>query len=219
MGEEGSGFGFGSRPNPMETIGEGEEEDILPTLTQVTRANSLDNDKDPAPEPIRGLRLFTRTSFSEGHTPSPEPPLMASSDERPPVGRSLSQGEVDRARPRSSASLERSLAQGLARRPSVGRPGFERGTGNPLFPSNFGQLSIGPTLAANNPTLRYQSAPLPSAYSVPRRYTHIDAEPPSFLSANALHRRPLSGSNYAVTIGSGSSDRSSVVSDGGQSHK
>lgn len=41
----------------------------------------------------------------------------------------------------------------------------ERGPGNPLFPSNFARLALGPTLRANNPSLRTPIAPPPSRYT------------------------------------------------------
>jgi len=35
----------------------------------------------------------------------------------------------------------------------------ERGPGNPLFPTNFARLALGPTLSANNPALRKRELP------------------------------------------------------------
>ncbi|KAF8347808.1 hypothetical protein F5887DRAFT_954238 [Amanita rubescens] len=43
-------------------------------------------------------------------------------------------------------------------------PVGERGPGNPLFPSNFSRLALGPTLRANNPTLRAPVMPPASRY-------------------------------------------------------
>lgn len=43
----------------------------------------------------------------------------------------------------------------------------ERGPGNPLFPTNFARLALGPTLSANNPALRSQNLPPESAFSNP----------------------------------------------------
>ncbi|KAI9448773.1 hypothetical protein BJY52DRAFT_1310599 [Lactarius psammicola] len=43
----------------------------------------------------------------------------------------------------------------------------ERGPGNPLFPTNFARLALGPTLSANNPALRSQNLPPQPAFSNP----------------------------------------------------
>ncbi|KAH9973611.1 hypothetical protein BGW80DRAFT_1459081 [Lactifluus volemus] len=43
----------------------------------------------------------------------------------------------------------------------------ERGPGNPLFPSNFAKLALGPTLTANNPALRSRDFPPAPAFSNP----------------------------------------------------
>ncbi|KAN0129347.1 hypothetical protein V8E53_012831 [Lactarius tabidus] len=43
----------------------------------------------------------------------------------------------------------------------------ERGPGNPLFPTNFARLALGPTLSANNPALRSQHLPPEPAFSNP----------------------------------------------------
>ncbi|KAF8262001.1 hypothetical protein EI94DRAFT_1744677 [Lactarius quietus] len=43
----------------------------------------------------------------------------------------------------------------------------ERGPGNPLFPTNFARLALGPTLTANNPALRSQMLPPQPAFSNP----------------------------------------------------
>lgn len=204
----------------METIGEGEEEENLPTVTNCTRANSLESDNAVSQdfsEPIRALRLCTRLSFSEGQSPS-EDPSSDGAGTRPP-GRSFSHMPAERASSPLTTAPGRSFPQSHMRRPSTLGPESDRGPGNPLFPSNFGRLSIGPTLAANNPALRRQSAPLPSAYLALRRYTHADAEPSRHLPVEPLNRRPLSGSDYAISLGSVSSDKSSVSGDLGQSYR
>ncbi|KAH9013339.1 hypothetical protein EDB84DRAFT_1424117 [Lactarius hengduanensis] len=43
----------------------------------------------------------------------------------------------------------------------------ERGPGNPLFPTSFARLALGPTLSANNPALRSQNFPPAPAFSNP----------------------------------------------------
>ncbi|KAJ7233002.1 hypothetical protein C8J57DRAFT_1578089 [Mycena rebaudengoi] len=44
-------------------------------------------------------------------------------------------------------------------------PVADRAPGNPLFPSNFARLAVGPTLAANNPALRSPTLPPQSKYT------------------------------------------------------
>ncbi|KAF8239286.1 hypothetical protein L208DRAFT_1374705 [Tricholoma matsutake] len=64
-----------------------------------------------------------------------------------------------------SAALGSSLA-GLPRNDEGGyNPVGDRAPGNPLFPSNFASLAVGPTLVANNPTLRSPPLPPQSRYS------------------------------------------------------
>jgi len=43
----------------------------------------------------------------------------------------------------------------------------ERGPGNPLFPTNFARLALGPTLSANNPALRSRDFPPAPVFSNP----------------------------------------------------
>ncbi|KAJ3732086.1 hypothetical protein DFJ43DRAFT_1039549 [Lentinula guzmanii] len=94
---------------------------------------------------------------------------------------------------------------------SIGSHGYEseggydpvgdRAPGNPLFPSNFARLATGPTLVANNPSLR--SAPLPPQ----SKYPHV-----LYGRANKFNRRGSNASgvsgtsnDYAITLESGSS--------------
>lgn len=215
------GFACWGRGNVMDTIGEREEENTVQTVPN-TRANSFEaakavNTDHLTPSgPIRALRLCTRVSFSEGQTTSSgATKSMSSSDTAStrPFGHSYSHGHDDGVH---RGGLDRSFSHGHVRRPSSGCPAFERGPGNPLFPSNFGRLSIGPTLAAkfvpfptprqlkliatfSNPMLRQQTAPLPSAYlAPPLRY---QTSP----SVESLHISESTTSNdYAITIASGS---------------
>lgn len=78
-------------------------------------------------------------------------------------------------------------------------PVGDRGPGNPLFPSNFARLALGPTLSANNPNLR------PSRSSTHPAHSHIakwapGGRPPSWIDAwdPVQHE-------YAATTASGSS--------------
>ncbi|KAH7913865.1 hypothetical protein BJ138DRAFT_1099152 [Hygrophoropsis aurantiaca] len=66
-------------------------------------------------------------------------------------------------------------------------PVGDRVPGNPIFPSNFARLALGPTLSANNPSLRARHRVLP----VPRAWSY-DA-------------RTKGNFEYALTVGSGSS--------------
>ncbi|KDQ61332.1 hypothetical protein JAAARDRAFT_54710 [Jaapia argillacea MUCL 33604] len=79
----------------------------------------------------------------------------------------------------------------------------DRGPGNPLFPSNFANLALGPTLSANNPALRTPTNPPAPAYSNPHA-----------IRGQLLRRRGLgswadgwdpSKQEYAVSFDSGSS--------------
>ena len=74
-------------------------------------------------------------------------------------------------------------------------PVAERGPGNPIFPSSFARLSLGPTLSANNPSLRTPAPAHPSAY-------------PPFRALRERYKwaRPASENDFAVTIASESSD-------------
>ncbi|TFK51863.1 hypothetical protein OE88DRAFT_1658528 [Heliocybe sulcata] len=75
----------------------------------------------------------------------------------------------------------------------------ERGPGHPLFPSNFANLALGPTLTANNPSLRRPSAPPPPAYSNPHAIRGR-RNLPSWADGYDLSKH-----EHAITIGSASS--------------
>ncbi|KAB5591413.1 hypothetical protein CTheo_5130 [Ceratobasidium theobromae] len=89
----------------------------------------------------------------------------------------------------------------LGRRASRGsrgeawNPVTERSPGNPIFPSSFARLSLGPTLSANNPSLRSPAPAHPSAYP-PFRY----------LRERYKWAKPASENDFAITIASESSD-------------
>ncbi|KAH7920376.1 hypothetical protein BV22DRAFT_1050375 [Leucogyrophana mollusca] len=80
-------------------------------------------------------------------------------------------------------------------------PVGDRAPGNPLFPSNFARLAVGPTLSANNPALRTpRTLPAP-AYPHPR-FTRWapGSRPPSWIEGWDPKKH-----EYAVTVASGSS--------------
>ncbi|KAE9399955.1 hypothetical protein BT96DRAFT_919842 [Gymnopus androsaceus JB14] len=72
-------------------------------------------------------------------------------------------------------------------------PVGDRAPGNPLFPSNFARLATGPTLVANNPSLR--SPPLPPQ----SKYPHFNRRGSNTSGVSAT------SNDYAITLGSGSS--------------
>ncbi|KDQ10944.1 hypothetical protein BOTBODRAFT_190114 [Botryobasidium botryosum FD-172 SS1] len=100
---------------------------------------------------------------------------------------------------------------------SAFHPIQERGPGNPLFPSSFAGLSVGPTLSANNPTLRSPPPPVPSAYpghggsrsqhpasapgAIPRRGRRPGSWAHAFTTMDELDKNEW---EYAVTVASSS---------------
>ncbi|KAJ3828330.1 hypothetical protein F5880DRAFT_1530846 [Lentinula raphanica] len=80
-------------------------------------------------------------------------------------------------------------------------PVGDRAPGNPLFPSNFARLATGPTLVANNPSLR--SAPLPPL----SKYPHVLHGRMNKFNRRGSNASGISGTSndYAVTVESGSS--------------
>ncbi|KAF8892126.1 hypothetical protein BD779DRAFT_1670471 [Infundibulicybe gibba] len=93
------------------------------------------------------------------------------------------------------------------RRVSFGEGGYnpvgDRVPGNPLFPSSFARLALGPTLIANNPALR--SAPHPPAprFAPGQLYGGGARKVHTFSHGRAGHGRM--GSDYAVSVGEDSS--------------
>ncbi|KAF9069796.1 hypothetical protein BDP27DRAFT_1324989 [Rhodocollybia butyracea] len=80
-------------------------------------------------------------------------------------------------------------------------PVGDRSPGNPLFPSNFARLATGPTLQANNPSLRSPSLPPQS------KYPHVLYGRKNRIDRRGSNTSGVSGTSndYALTLGSGSS--------------
>lgn len=78
-------------------------------------------------------------------------------------------------------------------------PVGDRGPGNPLFPSNFARLALGPTLSANNPNLRPSRSSTQPAYSRFAKWAP-GGRPPSWIDAWDPVKH-----EYAATTASGSS--------------
>ncbi|KAF8523000.1 hypothetical protein JB92DRAFT_2885738 [Gautieria morchelliformis] len=82
----------------------------------------------------------------------------------------------------------------------------ERGPGHPLFPSSFANLALGPTLHANNPSIRFPSAPPPSAYSPSHSTSHSRRQVASWAEGWDPHKQ-----EYALSVASERSRRSLPV--------
>ncbi|KAF8588845.1 hypothetical protein K439DRAFT_1613194 [Ramaria rubella] len=189
-GNEDEGFKsrFGGRGSGMETIGEGEEVEDTSTSATTPRGPLTSADVEPTEpvEPIRALRLHTRLSFSGGR-----PSVSDYALEMGTGGSDTSScGDSDRASSYLSLSRERSRS-----REATLRPELERGPGNPLFPSNFSRLSVGPTLRANNFAHRRSSTVGVPAYHTPalRRST---VDPPHRRRVDHLYATAV---EYAIT--------------------
>jgi hypothetical protein len=81
-------------------------------------------------------------------------------------------------------------------------PVGDRAPGNPLFPSNFARLATGPTLIANNPSLRSSLLPPQSKYP---RVLYGRKNKFNRSGSNASGVSGATSNDYALTIGSGSS--------------
>jgi len=150
--------------------------DISEDVQGESSENEDEGGAEPASSPpreiIQGLRISTTPVL---------PGLFATESGRVPILRASSMSSVTQQQP-TQVSDEPSL---LGRRGSMGslrrRWSYaassassevydavgERGPGNPLFPTNFAKLALGPTLTANNPALRSRGLPPASAFSNP----------------------------------------------------
>ncbi|THH10947.1 hypothetical protein EW146_g8211 [Bondarzewia mesenterica] len=140
----------------------------------------------PPKEVVQGLRISTAAASPDlfaSNSPSARPrslsPIVPSGSLTSSNPRHISPNALDER----DASLPAKDRDGdSVRRGSAGQYHYaasnassdvpydmvgERGPGNPLFPSSFARLALGPTLSANNPSLRSPTAPPPSAFSNP----------------------------------------------------
>ncbi|KAH9967534.1 hypothetical protein BC827DRAFT_1152829 [Russula dissimulans] len=150
----------------------------------VREGSSEDEDEEPAEpassspprEVIQGLRISTG--------PAPPGLFATESGQARALPRAMSMSSATQQQPIELPS-EHPSQPGSKRRDSVGSSrrrwsyatsnasseGYdavgERGPGNPLFPTNFARLALGPTLTANNPALRARAPPPASAFSNP----------------------------------------------------
>ncbi|KAL0572281.1 hypothetical protein V5O48_009683 [Marasmius crinis-equi] len=94
----------------------------------------------------------------------------------------------------SLTGMAMQLTGGSFKGEGVGGYGYDpvgdRVPGNPLFPSNFARLATGPTLAANNPSLRSKAMPPAPRFSRP------------LLGIGSRRGSNTSMSDYAVTLAS-----------------
>ncbi|KAJ7777265.1 hypothetical protein B0H16DRAFT_1879368 [Mycena metata] len=157
-------------------IGEEEEdEDSSANATPAAAAAEV-----VEPPQVHGLRISTPTSGG-----APPPGIRSATTGAPMRSPSFSARRDSYSHPhspvsmfpRSSSSgslrLERSASFGSVRSMGSSSSGYDpvadRAPGNPIFPSNFARLAVGPTLAANNPSLRSPTLPPQSRFSLGRR--------------------------------------------------
>ncbi|EPQ56612.1 hypothetical protein GLOTRDRAFT_115794 [Gloeophyllum trabeum ATCC 11539] len=140
-------------------------------LQEIQEEESETNDSAeliPKPKEIcQGLRIVTSPSSPNAIGPVSRSPFSFAVQSPSPNLPPLNDGGSVFSSPRFGrrASVGSHYSTGSADVPfDVLR---ERGPGHPLFPSNFANLALGPTLTANNPSLRRPSAPPPPAYSNP----------------------------------------------------
>ncbi|VDB99914.1 unnamed protein product [Peniophora sp. CBMAI 1063] len=169
-----------------------------------------------SPEIVQGIRISTAPatpglfgSNSYSHSPaisarshtSPMRSFTPLPDAHELAGSVASPASYTWGRARSnSAGSNRHYASSITSSEGVYDALGERGPGNPLFPSSFARLTIGPTLSANNPALRRPSLPPPPMFGNPHLIRGRRG-PPSWMSGSydpAKHE-------YAVTVGSESS--------------
>ncbi|TFY52469.1 hypothetical protein EVG20_g10537, partial [Dentipellis fragilis] len=160
-----------------------------PTQSSVSAPPALATQTQPQ---VQGLRISTSPA---------SPGLFATSSSAAPFHVPLHALDEPRA-PRRLTNVMRYA--GSAASSDVAYDAVaERGPGNPLFPSSFARLALGPTLSANNPQMRSPVAPPPPAFANPHA-----------IRAGVRGRRGVpswaeswdpSKHEYALTVGSESS--------------
>ncbi|KAI0035322.1 hypothetical protein K488DRAFT_68487 [Vararia minispora EC-137] len=176
------------------------------------------------PADVRGIRIRTAPespSIFAGISPPPgafaagtdASPAVSNIALPPPVAADF--GSFGRARSGSAAS-GRSVGGRSSRRYSYGSVGSsegaynpvgERGPGNPLFPSSFARLALGPTLLANNPSLRSPAMPPANRFGSPHAIRGRRGAPGSWVEGFDTGSGRY---EYAVTVASESSGRSFI---------
>ncbi|KAF9245365.1 hypothetical protein BU15DRAFT_58967 [Melanogaster broomeanus] len=151
------------------------------------------------PSPIVGMNASGRTSVEPRSPESYLPPLTRR------LSRTSSHGSVaSHGRPTSGSYTyphigytSNSSEVGDSDSERIYDPVGDRAPGNPLFPSNFARLALGPTLRANNPSLRS-----PCVTPACARFARWapGGRPPSWIECWDPVKQ-----EYAVTIASGSS--------------
>ncbi|KAH9006700.1 hypothetical protein EDB83DRAFT_2462772 [Lactarius deliciosus] len=150
-------------------------------ISEDVREESSENeDEEPAePSPQRGIIQGLRIS-----TAPATPGIFASDSPHTHLLRTSSMSSVNQLQQQQQPKTpdehpsphRRSSMSSLGRRWSYAASNAssevydvvgERGPGNPLFPTSFARLALGPTLSANNPALRSQNLPPASAFSNP----------------------------------------------------
>ncbi|EGN96685.1 hypothetical protein SERLA73DRAFT_161743 [Serpula lacrymans var. lacrymans S7.3] len=194
-----------------------EDDDDAPNEAANAKKLAEEKDREDREQQVHGLRISTSplpssplvpiVPFSPVHayrTPSPSVPSSPLFSKR--LSRTSSHGSVSSlGAPRTSSSAGMygythhygSDAGGDSGSERAYDPVGDRVPGNPLFPSNFARLALGPTLSANNPSLRSSRPPPAPAYS---RFARFGGRPPSWAEGWDPVKQ-----EYAVTVASGSS--------------
>ncbi|KAJ6607002.1 hypothetical protein B0H10DRAFT_2073420 [Mycena sp. CBHHK59/15] len=191
-------------------IGEEDEEDESTTPSKVPSPGEEGVGESPQ---VHGLRISTSAIPMFAQSPSIRSASTGASLRSP----SFSARERDVHSPKFARSNSAGSMMGMRRSGSFGSthslsdapydPVADRAPGNPIFPSNFARLAVGPTLAANNPALRSPTLPPQSKYGLGMRRSSSTR---SIDRGNRFRRSWGGGDDYAVTLASGSSAGGSV---------
>ncbi|KAJ7065376.1 hypothetical protein C8F01DRAFT_1125424 [Mycena amicta] len=191
---------------------EDEEEDTSGTVTE-------EPEQEPAapdyPQ-VLGLRISTPAApvlpgsptMRSAMTGAPlrSPSFSARNSHSPALVRSNSSSLPRTGSSGSLSGLQRTGSFGSVRslgsesdRDAPYDPVADRSPGNPIFPSNFARLAVGPTLAANNPSLRSPTPPPLFKHGIGvRRSSSTRSE-----RGNRFRRSwGIGGDDYAVASGS-----------------